>query len=230
MHLPLQILFEDNHLIAVNKSVSEIVEKDKTGDESLDEKIKSFIKNRDNKPGNVFLGICHRIDRPVSGVVIFAKTGKALSRMNELFRNKEIEKKYWAIVKNRPPDETGELVNHIARNPKQNKAYISTGESAGTRLASLSYRITGRSDNYYLLEIELHSGRHHQIRAQLANIGCPVKGDLKYGFPRSNKNGGISLHARSVRFVHPVSKKEIYIEAPPPRDDLFRFFSNENDQ
>jgi 23S rRNA pseudouridine1911/1915/1917 synthase len=225
MQKPLEILYEDNHLIIVNKRVSDIVESDKTGDESLEERIKSFIKERDRKPGNVFLGVSHRLDRPVSGVVVFSKTSKALARMNEMFKKKEIEKKYWAIVKNAPPELSGHLEHHLARNSSQNKSYVRTSESADTKLASLSYTLIGRSDNYFLLEIQLHTGRHHQIRSQLSHIGCPVKGDLKYGFPRSNKNGGISLHARSIRFIHPVGKSEIYVEAPPPEEDIFDKFN-----
>ena len=225
MSKPLEILFEDNHIIAVNKAVSEIVENDKTGDETLEEKIKLFIKSRDNRPGNVFLGVCHRLDRPVSGVVIFAKTGKSLMRLNEMFKNKEIIKKYWAIVKNEPPSPTGDLKHFLSRNNKQNKTYVRLKEGSDTKLASLSYSIISKSDNYFLLEVELHTGRHHQIRSQLAYIGCPVKGDLKYGFPRSNKNGGISLHARSVKFIHPVRKEEVYIEAPLPQDDIFSVFN-----
>ena len=222
----LEILFEDNHLIAINKAVSDIIQQDKTGDETLEDKIKAFIAGRDKKPGKVFLGICHRLDRPVTGVVIFAKTSKALSRMNDMFKNKEVQKTYWAIVKEEPPSISGDLEHHLSRNEKQNKAYIRIKPGQDTKLASLSYTIIGRSDNYFLLEIKLHTGRHHQIRAQLAYIGCPVKGDLKYGFPRSNKNGGISLHARSIRFIHPVRKEEIYIEAPVPKEDIFSVFEH----
>lgn len=224
MQTPLEILFEDNHFIAVNKAVSDIVQADKTGDDSLEEKIKMFIGKRDKKPGNVFLGITHRLDRPVTGVVIFAKTSKALRRMNEMFKNKEVQKTYWAIVKERPHADTGDLEQHISRNAKMNKAFIRLKPDKDTKLASLSYSVIGRSDNYYLLEVKLHTGRHHQIRAQLSHLGCPVKGDLKYGSPRSNKNGGISLHARSIRFIHPVRKEEIYIEAPVPRNDIFDVF------
>ena len=225
MSKPLEILFEDNHIIAINKAVSEIVENDKTGDETLEEKIKLFIIKRDNRPGNVFLGVCHRLDRPVSGVVIFAKTGKSLMRLNEMFKNKEIIKKYWAIVKSEPPSPTGDLQHFLSRNNKQNKTYVRLKEGPDTKLASLSYSVISKSDNYFLLEVELHTGRHHQIRSQLAYIGCPVKGDLKYGFARSNKNGGISLHARSIRFIHPVRKEEVYIEAPVPQDDIFTVFN-----
>jgi 23S rRNA pseudouridine1911/1915/1917 synthase len=218
------ILYEDNHLLIVNKGVSDIVQEDKTGDESLEQQIKAFIKERDQKPGQVFLGVAHRIDRPVSGVVVFAKTSKALARMNEMFQNREIRKIYWAIVKEKPREDEALLEHFISRNTQKNKAFIHTKEVKDSKPASLHYRVRGKSDNYYLLEIELHTGRHHQIRAQLAFIGCPVKGDLKYGFARSNKNGGISLHSRSIRFIHPVKKEEIYVEAPVPENDLFKFF------
>jgi len=219
-----EILFEDNHLLIVNKRVSDIVQEDKTGDESLEQKIKAFIKDRDQKPGNVFLGVAHRIDRPVSGVVVFAKTSKALARMNEMFQGREIQKIYWAIVKERPEKDEAMLEHFIRRNTQKNKAFIHNKEVKDSKPASLTYRIKGKSDNYYLLEIELHTGRHHQIRAQLAFIGCPIKGDLKYGFPRSNKNGGISLHSRSIRFLHPVKKEEVFVEAPVPEGDLFGVF------
>ncbi len=219
-----EILFEDNHLIIINKGVSDIVQEDKTGDISLEQIIKDFIKERDMKPGNVFLGVVHRIDRPVSGLVVFAKTGKALARMNEIFKSREVQKIYWAIVKEKPAKDEAVIENFISRNPKKNKAFTHTNEVKDSKPASLSYRIKGKSDNYFLLEIELHTGRHHQIRAQLAGIGCPIKGDLKYGFPRSNKNGGISLHSRSIRFIHPVRKEEIFVEAPAPENDLFGVF------
>jgi 23S rRNA pseudouridine1911/1915/1917 synthase len=220
-----EIIYEDNHLIIVNKGVSDIVQEDKTGDDSLEMLIKAFIKERDQKPGNVFLGVVHRIDRPVSGVVVFAKTSKALTRMNEIFQTREIQKIYWAIVKEKPDKDEGDLENFISRNSKKNKAFIHTKEVKDSKPARLHYRIRAKSDKYYLLEIELYTGRHHQIRAQLAFLGCPVKGDLKYGFARSNKNGGISLHSRSIRFIHPIKNEEIYVEAPPPEDDLYRFFN-----
>ena len=220
----LKILFEDNHLIAVNKKNSDIVQGDKTGDISLDQKIKEMIRVRDNKPGNVFLGVPHRLDRPVSGVLVFAKTGKALSRMNTIFRNKEAKKIYWAIVKDLPEKTEDTIHHYLIKNPEKNKSFISSSNTPGAKLASLTYRLIGSSENFYLLEIELHTGRHHQIRAQLAAIGSPVKGDLKYGFPRSNKNAGISLHARELSFIHPVQKEEIRIVAEPPEDDLFKVF------
>jgi len=220
----LEILYEDNHLFAVNKKVSDIVQGDKTGDISLDKKIKAFIKTKDHKPGEVYLGIPHRLDRPVSGVIIYTKTSKGLSRMNEIFREKEVKKIYWAIVKNKPEKVSGTLEHYIRKNQKQNKSYLHDKEVTGSKLARLSYQCIGASDNYYLLEVDLHTGRHHQIRAQLASIGCPVKGDLKYGFPRSNKNTGISLHARELSFIHPVKKTPLSIIAPVPGNDIFHHF------
>ncbi len=219
-----EILYEDNHLLVINKGVSDIVQEDKTGDESLEQQLKEFIKNRDAKPGNVFLGVVHRIDRPVSGAVVFAKTGKALARMNELFQGREVRKIYWAIVKDKPEKDEARLEHYLSRNTRNNKSYVHSGPVKDSKAASLSYKVIGKSDNYYLLEVELHTGRHHQIRAQLASIGCPIRGDLKYGFPRSNKNGGISLHSRMISFIHPVKKEEVFIEAPPPADDLYRVF------
>ena len=219
-----EILYEDNHLLIINKGVSEIVQEDKTGDESLEQMIKAYIKVRDHKPGNVFLGVAHRIDRPVSGVVVFAKTGKALTRMNEMFQNREIKKIYWAIVKERPERDEARLEHFISRNTQKNKAYIHNKEVKDSKPASLSYRILSKSDNYYLLEIELHTGRHHQIRAQLAAIGCPVKGDLKYGSPRSNPDGSIHLHARKLEFIHPVSQIQVSTLADPPNDPVWDYF------
>ncbi|MDR1763995.1 MAG: RluA family pseudouridine synthase [Dysgonamonadaceae bacterium] len=218
------VIYEDNHIIAVNKTCSEIVQGDKTGDEPLSETVKRWIKEKYNKPGNVFLGVAHRLDRPVTGVVLFARTDKALSRLNEMFKNGEVEKTYWAIVKNQPPQPEGELVHYLVRNEKQNKSYAYEREKPGSKKAILDYRLIARSDNYFLLEIALKTGRHHQIRCQLAKIGCPIKGDLKYGSPRSNPDGGISLHARRVRFIHPVSKKEIEIIAPVPEEKLWQAF------
>jgi 23S rRNA pseudouridine1911/1915/1917 synthase len=214
------VLYEDNHIIAVNKTTSEIVQGDKTGDEPLSETIKKYIKVKYNKPGEVFLGVTHRLDRPVSGVVLFARTSKALIRLNEMFKNHEIQKKYWAIVKNQPPQDEGRLEHYLLRNEKQNKSFAYDKPVPESKKASLTYKLLSRSDNYYLLEINLETGRHHQIRCQLAKMGCPIKGDLKYGFARSNANGGISLHARNVSFVHPVTKEQIYIEAPLPEDDV----------
>ena len=213
------VLYEDNHIIAVNKTNSEIVQGDKTGDEPLSETLKKYLKEKYNKPGEVFLGVTHRLDRPVSGVVIFAKTSKALTRLNEMFRNQEVKKTYWAIVKDRPAETEGRLEHYLVRNEKQNKSVAHTKIVPNAKKATLSYKLISHSDNYFLLEVQLETGRHHQIRCQLAKMGCPIKGDLKYGFPRSNPNGGISLHARYVEFVHPVSKQLIKITAPCPADD-----------
>ena len=190
------VVYEDNHIIVVNKTASEIVQGDKTGDIPLSETVKQYIKEKYAKPGNVFLGVTHRLDRPVSGLVVFAKTSKALTRLNEMFRNSEVKKTYWAIVKNCPPAEEGELVHFLVRNEKQNKSYAYDKEVKNSKKAVLHYRLIGRSQNYYLLEVDLKTGRHHQIRCQLAKMGCPIKGDLKYGFPRSNPDGSICLHAR----------------------------------
>lgn len=213
------VLYEDNHIIAVNKSSSEIVQGDKTGDQPLSETIKLYLKEKYNKPGEVFLGVTHRLDRPVSGVVLFAKTSKALTRLNEMFRNQEVKKTYWAIVKEKPVQVEGRLEHYLIRNEKQNKSVAYDTERSDAKKAALSYRLIAHSDTFYLLEVMLETGRHHQIRCQLAKMGCPIKGDLKYGFPRSNPNGGISLHARSVEFIHPVSKQHISLTAPVPTDD-----------
>lgn len=223
--LYMQVVYEDNHLIAVNKTCSEIVQGDKTGDEPLSEKVKSYLKKNYSKPGNVFIGVTHRLDRPVSGLVLFAKTSKALSRINEMFRTGNLHKVYWAVVKNRPPEEEGELVHWLTRNEKQNKSRAHDREVPHSKKAVLRYRLLRHSENYYLLEITLLTGRHHQIRCQLAKINCPIKGDLKYGFARSNPDGGISLHARSLSFTHPVTKKEICLEAPVPQERLWQSFS-----
>ena len=213
------VLYEDNHIIAVNKSTSEIVQGDKTGDQPLSETIKLYLKEKYNKPGEVFLGVTHRLDRPVSGVVLFAKTSKALTRLNEMFRNQEVKKTYWAIVKEKPEQPERRLEHYLVRNEKQNKSVAYDKERSDAKKAALSYRLIAHSDTYYLLEVQLETGRHHQIRCQLAKMGCPIKGDLKYGFPRSNPNGGISLHARSIEFIHPVSKLQISLTAPVPVDD-----------
>jgi len=218
------VVYEDNHIIIVNKTASEIVQGDKTGDTPLSETVKQYLKEKYQKPGNVFIGVTHRLDRPVSGLVVFAKTSKALSRLNEMFKNSEVKKTYWAVVKNRPPEEEGELVNYLIRNEKQNKSYAYDTEKPGSKKAILHYRLIGHSQNYYLLEVDLKTGRHHQIRCQLAKMGCPIKGDLKYGSPRSNPDGSICLHARSVRFVHPVSKEVIAVEAPVPAGNLWNGF------
>lgn len=218
------IIYEDNHIIVVNKSASEIVQGDKTGDVPLSEKVKAYLKEKYQKPGNVFVGVTHRLDRPVSGLVVFAKTSKALSRLNEMFRVGDVHKVYWAIVKNEPKQPEAELQHWIVRNEKQNKSYAYDHEVKNAKKAVLKYRMIGRSDNYSLLEVELMTGRHHQIRCQLSKIGCPIKGDLKYGSPRSNPDGSICLHARRISFVHPVSKQLIELEAPLPADKLWRCF------
>ena len=220
-----RILHEDNHLIVVNKLPSEIVQGDKTGDTPLSEIVKDYIRSKYQKPGNVFTGVIHRIDRPVSGVVVFARTGKALARMNELVKNRGLKKIYWAIVQNRPEKDEAELKHYLVRNRKQNKSFANNKPTNDSKEGLLSYKIIGESDKYFLLEIDLKTGRHHQIRAQLAAIGSPIKGDLKYGSPRSNKDSSISLHARSVEFIHPVKKEVIKIVAPPPKDVLWDFFS-----
>lgn len=220
----LQILYEDNHIIAVSKTHHDLVQKDKTGDEALDDKVRHYIKNKFNKPGEVFLGVVHRLDRPVTGVVLFARTSKSLSRLTTMFRVGEIKKTYWAVVKNQPPKESDRLIHHLVRNASQNKSYCSESPKPGSKESILGYRILGKSDTYFLLEINLETGRHHQIRAQLAHIGCPIKGDLKYGFSRSNPDGGISLHAREVRFIHPVTRAEIIIQAPLPDEPFWSLF------
>lgn len=220
------VLYEDNHIIIVNKAPGEIVQGDKTGDQPLSEKVKDYLKEKYNKPGNVFCGVTHRLDRPTSGVVVFAKTSKALSRLNEMFRNGEVDKTYWAVVKNRPPKEEDQLVHYLVKNEKTNKSNAYDSEKPHTKKAILHYRLIAASQNYYLLEVDLETGRHHQIRAQLAKIGCPIRGDLKYGAPRSNPDGSISLHARSISFIHPVSKEKISVTAPVPEDNLWKSFLN----
>ncbi len=220
----MEIVYEDNHIIVVNKTASEIVQGDKTGDVPLSDMVKQYLKEKYQKPGNVFVGVTHRLDRPVSGLVIFAKTSKALSRLNEMFKNSEIKKTYWAIVKECPKLEEAELTHYLVRNEKQNKSYAYAEEVKNSKKAVLHYKLIARSDNYYLLEVDLKTGRHHQIRCQLAKIGSPIKGDLKYGAPRSNPDGSICLHARSVKFVHPVSKEWIELEAPVPEGNLWNGF------
>ena len=223
----MEVIYEDNHLIAVNKSCGEIVQGDKTGDQPLSESLKIWLKEKYNKPGNVFVGVTHRLDRPVSGIVLFAKTSKALARLNGMFRTGAIKKTYWAIVKRCPSQPEGELTHWLVRNEKQNKSYAYDTEQHNSKKAILHYKLIARSENYFLLEIDLKTGRHHQIRCQLAKMGCPIKGDLKYGFERSNKDGGISLHARSAAFTHPVSKQEITIVAPVPNDPLWKALATE---
>jgi 23S rRNA pseudouridine1911/1915/1917 synthase len=217
----LQILHEDNHLIVVNKRVGDIVQGDKTGDKPLSEIVKEYIKEKYNKPGEVFLGVVHRLDRPTTGIVVFARTSKALSRMNELFSNRETQKTYWAVVKNKPNPSNAKLVHYLKRNEKNNTSKAHLKEVPESKLASLEYQIIKELTNYTALEIQLHTGRHHQIRAQLAAIGSPIKGDLKYGFDRSNPDGGIHLHARRLNFIHPVSKENINIIAPTPDDVIW---------
>ena len=219
----LQILHEDNHLIVVNKRVGDIVQGDKTGDKPLSEIVKEYIKTKYNKPGEVFLGVVHRLDRPTSGIIVFAKTSKALSRMNELFSDRLTQKTYWAIVKNKPAQNEDKLVHFIKRNEKNNTSKAHISEVPNSKLASLDYKITKELNNYFALEIKLHTGRHHQIRAQLAAIGSPIKGDLKYGFDRSNPDGGIHLHARKLVFKHPVTKENLTIVAPTPNDLIWNF-------
>ncbi|MDR1881589.1 MAG: RluA family pseudouridine synthase [Prevotella sp.] len=216
------VLYEDNHLIIVNKAVSEIVQGDKTEDKPLSETVKEYLKDKYNKPGNVFCGVTHRLDRPTSGVVVFAKTGKSLARLNGMFKNREIDKIYWAIVKNIPERQEGALRHYLTRNEKQNKSYAHDREKPDSKPAVLHYKLIARSDKYHLLEIHPETGRHHQIRCQLAKIGCSIKGDLKYGAERSNPDGGISLHARRISFIHPVSGERIEVTAPLPQDNLWK--------
>lgn len=218
------VLYEDNHIIIVNKSSSEIVQADKTGDTPLSEMVKAFLKEKYNKQGNVYIGVTHRLDRPVSGIVVFAKTSKALSRLNDMFAKKDVKKTYWAIVCKMPPQEEGQLVNYLVKNEKQNKSYAYDKEVPNSKKSILNYKLISKSDRYCLLEVDLQTGRHHQIRCQLAKIGCVIKGDLKYGAERSNKDGSISLHARSISFTHPVSKQEINVVAPCPNDELWNYF------
>lgn len=217
----LQILHEDNHIIVVNKRVGDIVQGDKTGDKPLSEVVKEYIKEKYQKPGEVFLGVVHRLDRPTSGIVVFARTSKALTRLNELFANRETQKTYWAVVKNKPEKDHDALVHYLKRNEKNNTSKAHLKEVPESKKANLDYKIIKTLDNYFALEINLHTGRHHQIRAQLAAIGCPIKGDLKYGFDRSNPDSGIHLHARKLVFIHPVSKETLEIIAPTPKDAIW---------
>jgi 23S rRNA pseudouridine1911/1915/1917 synthase len=218
------ILFEDNHLIIINKLSSQIVQGDKTGDKPLADLVKDYIKVKYKKTGDVFLGVVHRLDRPVSGAVIFARTSKSLTRINALIKNRGIKKTYWAVVKNKPPKESDTLVNFLRRDEARNKSYITGENTKSAQQASLSYKLIGSSDNYYLLEIDLQTGRHHQIRAQLAGIGCPIKGDLKYGYPRSNSDASIHLHARRLYFIHPVTLNPVSISASTPNDPVWNYF------
>ena len=217
----LQVLFEDNHIIIVNKRSGDITQGDKTGDKPLSDVVKNYIKTKFNKPGNVYLGVVHRLDRPTSGVIIFARTSKALERLNKMLRDKKINKTYWAIVKGCPKKEKDTLINFLKKNPKNNKSSVYQNEISGSKRAVLHYQVIQKLDNYSLLEIDLETGRHHQIRAQLSAIGFPIKGDLKYGFNRSNKDGSIHLHARKIEFIHPVSKEQISLIAPTPNDVIW---------
>lgn len=217
----LQVLFEDNHILIVNKRAGDISQGDKTGDKPLSDVVKSYLKDKYNKPGDVFLGVVHRLDRPTSGVIVFARTSKALTRLTKMLREKEMHKTYWAIVKNTPKKEKDTLIDFLKKNPKNNKSSVVTESTVGSKKAILHYTILQKLDNYSLLEIDLETGRHHQIRTQLAAIGSPIKGDLKYGFNRSNKDGSIHLHARKIRFTHPVTKEEIKVIAPTPNDVIW---------
>jgi 23S rRNA pseudouridine1911/1915/1917 synthase len=217
----LQILHEDNHIIIVNKRAGDITQGDRTGDTPLSEVVKQYIKDKYDKPNNVYLGVVHRLDRPTSGIIIFAKTSKALERLNKMLREKQIHKTYWAVVKNKPSKDQDTLINYLKKNPKNNKSTAYKTENEDTKKAILHYNILKKLDNYSLLEIDLETGRHHQIRAQLASIGFPVKGDLKYGFNRSNKDGSIHLHARKIVFTHPVTKDEVSVIAPTPDEVIW---------
>ena len=223
-----QIIYEDNHLLVINKKAGQLVQGDKTGDESLLDSIKNFIKIRDNKPGNVFLGLVHRIDRPTSGLVIYAKTSKALSRLTQMVKNREIKKTYWAVVVKEMIPPSQRLVHYLKKNEKNNKAIVFPKPTEGAKEAILKYNIIKTLDNFLLLEIDLETGRHHQIRAQLSKNGTPIKGDLKYGSPRSNPDGGIHLHARKLEFIHPVTKEKIEITAPVPQNDAIWNACEEN--
>ena len=222
-----RILYEDNHLIVINKLPSEIVQGDKTGDMPMSDLVKAYIAKKYNKPGNVFLGVVHRIDRPVSGAVIFARTSKALARLNAMLQSRELKKKYWAVVKNAPPNEQDTLVHFLQKNEKQNKSYVVQEGAKNSKKAELQYRLISQSNDYRLLEVELITGRHHQVRTQLAALGCPIKGDLKYGFDRSNPDASIHLHARELSFNHPVGNEPIHIVAPVPEDNLWKFFDQD---
>ncbi|APZ44963.1 RNA pseudouridine synthase [Polaribacter reichenbachii] len=217
----LQVLFEDNHIIIVNKRSGDITQGDKTGDKPLSDVVKEYLKTKYNKAGNVFLGVVHRLDRPTSGVIIFARTSKALERLNKMLRDKKIDKTYWAVVKNHPKKEKDTLINFLKKNPKNNKSSVFNKEIEGSKKAVLHYTVLKKLDNYSLLEIDLETGRHHQIRTQLSSIGFPIKGDLKYGFNRSNKDGSIHLHARKIEFIHPVSKEQISVIAPTPNEVIW---------
>ncbi len=222
--IPAQLLYEDNHLIILNKKPGQLVQPDPAGDEALETELKSYLKHKYHKPGEAFVGVVHRLDRPVSGVVVFAKTSKALVRLNEMLKAHTMNKTYWAIVKQRPPQDEALLSQYIVRDSRQNKSFVHDSPVKDSLAAELSYKVIASSENYFLLEVNLITGRHHQIRAQLSAMGCPIKGDLKYGYPRSNKDGSICLHARKAEFIHPVSKEKISITAPVPDSDIWKFF------
>ncbi|MDR1865057.1 MAG: RluA family pseudouridine synthase [Bacteroidales bacterium] len=221
----MEVLYEDNHLIAVNKRCGEIVQSDTTGDKPLEQSVREYLKRKYDKPGEVFLGVAHRVDRPVSGVVVFARTSKALVRLNQMFRERNVRKTYWAVVRECPPKESDTPVHYIERNMKKNRSFAYLEERAGSQKAALHYRHLASSDRYHLLEIHPETGRHHQIRCQLSAIGCPIRGDLKYGYPRSNPGGGIHLHALRICFRHPVRDEEVTITAPLPDDLLWKNFA-----
>jgi 23S rRNA pseudouridine1911/1915/1917 synthase len=222
----MQVIYEDNHIIAINKAPSEIVQADKTGDEPLSEIVKKYIKEKYDKPGEVFLGTVHRIDRPVSGVLLFARTSKAMERINEMFKKRQIQKTYWAVVKNRPPKESDTLTHYLIKNEKQNKSYASQIPKDGYLECTLKYELLAESDGYFLLKVMPFTGRHHQIRVQLSSIGCIIKGDLKYGFARSNKDASIHLHAREIEFMHPTKNEPLKITAKVPNEPLWKYFED----
>ncbi|NQX92088.1 MAG: RluA family pseudouridine synthase [Flavobacteriales bacterium] len=216
-----QVLYEDNHIIAVNKRSSDIVQSDKSGDQTLCETVRQYIKVKYNKPGKTFCGTIHRLDRPVSGVILYARTTKGLNRIVNQFKYREVQKTYWAVTRNKPPKEEDTIINYLGKNAKQNKSYASPFPGEGKKEAELSYKLIGKTDNYYFIEIMPKTGRHHQIRATMASLGCPIKGDIKYGAKRSNDNASIHLHARKLEFTHPTKKEPITIVAPPPNDPIW---------
>lgn len=226
--MAIEVLYEDNHLIGVNKKAGDITQGDKTGDETLPDKVKAWLKVKYDKPGNVFCGVIHRLDRPTSGIVLLAKTSKGLSRMNAMFQKKQVQKTYWAIVEDKPSTDTGSLSDYLKKNEKQNKSYVVKKDTPEAKHAELDFKLIASSDRYYLLEINPRTGRHHQIRTQLAHLGAIIKGDLKYGAKRSNGDGSISLHARKIEFTHPVSQESISITAPVPNDNLWKWFEKES--
>lgn len=223
----LEVLHEDNHTIVINKKPSDIVQGDKTGDIPMTEAVKEYLREKYNKPGNVFCGLVHRLDRPTSGALVFARTSKALERLNKQFRDKSTEKIYWAVVENKPSESSARLEAYLKKNEQKNKSYVVDESVVGSKKAILSYKLKAQSDNYYLLEISLETGRHHQIRCQLASIGCPIKGDLKYGARRSNKDGSIHLHARMLSYDHPTTSERVHVTAPVPNEPLWQFFEKE---